>query len=166
VNQQTVASKPTNENSTDNKDEKGSGKFLREEVFEKLRAKPVNIMMGDLDGGVRIVLDRIYKDGSIYYYSLTIYNREKSDFNIDYAAFEVHRKGENQSTNTNLIELFQPSNNPTTVAAASKTSMVFSTNKVEMLPEEFLMINISGSRKEIKIKLKQTDFARATEFKL
>jgi len=165
-NQQPQSNKPTNEKTVESKGEKGSGKYLREEVFEKLRAKPVNIMMGDIDGGIRIVLDRIYKDGSIYYYSLTVYNREKNEFNIDYAAFEVHRKSENQSTNTDLIELFQPPNNPTSVPAGSKTSMVFSTNQVEMLPEEFLLINISGSGKEIKIKLKQTDFARASDFKL
>lgn len=151
--QQNIASNPT-------------GKYLREEVFEKLRVKPVNINIGDLNGGIRIVLDRIYKDGNIYYYSLTIFNREKSDFNIDYAGFEIHRKGENQSTNTDLIKLYQPANNPTVVPASGKSSMVLSTDRVEMLPEEFLFISVSSGEKEFKIKLKQVDFNRASVFSL
>lgn len=143
-----------------------TGKYLREEVFEKLRSKSINTNLGDLDGGVRVVLDRLYQDGDIFYYALTIYNREKSDFSIDYSGFEVHRKGLNQSTNTDIIKSYQPKNNPTVITAGSKSSLVFSTDKVEMLPEEFLMLNITGGEKEIKIKLKQVDYKRASNFSL
>jgi hypothetical protein len=173
VTEETIGISVTPEKSKDesnlpseNKNGTIQNKYLPEEVFEKLRSKKININTGDLDGGVRVVLDRLYKDGDFYYYALTVHNREKEDFLIDYTGFEVHRKSQNQSTNTDIIKMYQPQNNPTVVTTGSKTSLVFSTEKIEMLPEEFLLLTISGSDKEIKIKLKQVDFERASIFSL
>lgn len=143
-----------------------SGKYLPEEVYEKLRAKQINLNIGDVDGGVRVLLDRLYRDGNNYYYAISIYNREKTDFLIDYTGFEIHRRGQNQSTNTDIIKFYNPQNNPTIVQPGGKSSMVFMTEKVEMLPEEFLLITLTGGEKEMKIKLKHVDFQRAKEFSL
>jgi len=138
-------------------------------TLDRLRSRRVNLQIGAVSGGIRATLDRLYLDSHHrVYYAITIENREKSAFKVDYIAFQVFNKFTRYRSPL-VLRHVGGRDNPASIPAGSARALVFETNPVAMLPEEILMITLAEPNKEgareIAIRLTPTDLTRADEWK-
>ncbi len=146
--------------------------LAREEInFERLRAKKVNILTGDLSGGVEGELNRLYTNAqkNEFYYAISLYNREGTDYTIAGIQFVIQNKGTYQGRSI-ILKYRQASRNIKLISAGGIGALIFSTGRSEMMPEEALVITIqlverAGElKKTLRIKLNSADMSRASKW--